>query len=698
MKNKILKLTLVFALVLQFAIGGCVSAFADVIDREEEEDYVGKPEITVLNQNIFDVDPGKTNELEIKVRNISPYLAATIVVQISPADPLKNPFTVGYVDKSNKITAIPARGEKDIPITVDVAQTAESGTYEFDISFTMYNSRGEKAESTDKIYFRVKNGTSAPNFKLENYTLSPSSVNEGDTAVLSAVLRNIGPINMYNVKVSLEDGGNGSIGFEGVNSVRYQEVHAGTQETLSFKIVINSTSSVSAPVVYKLEYEDENGKDYTYEQKYYINLGGSASSAELQIINMSEPSGTYGVNENFKVSFDLYNSSDSAANNIMVKVSSTEGEIVPKSSSIISLRKLAPGESHRFEFTLAATDEAESKNYPIQITVEHSVSGGNVSSFSQYAGANISNGNSSSKSKPKIIVSDYTCDPLIVMAGEEFDLDMTFMNTHSSKAVSNVKMYLTMTEETASDNAKQGNVFTPVNSSNTFFFDSIPAKGTAQKLIRLYVIPDAQPKTYTLTVNFEYEDSSGNEYTTTELLGINVKQVTEIKVGDIYIPEYLMVGDYVSLEFDIINTGKVQLSNLMVEIDGDINIQSKSTYIGNLDSGSSEYFSGSFTMAQPGESNVTVKITYDDPSGETIEDIREFTVMVEEPYIPEEDPSMTEPENTVSIGKIILGVVILGALAGGLFIFIKRSKNVVPKDLDDDFEDDKEGIDTDEHL
>ena len=77
-----------------------------------------------------------------------------------------------------------------------------------------------------------------------------------------------------------------------------------------------------------------------------------------------------------------------------------------------------------------------------------------------YAGVNISNpkkdkedekeDDEKNKSKPKIIVSDYVCDPLIVMAGNEFDLTMTLMNSHRDKSVHNIKMFLTMAEETTS--------------------------------------------------------------------------------------------------------------------------------------------------------------------------------------------------------------------------------------------------------
>lgn len=96
-----------------------------------------------------------------------------------------------------------------------------------------------------------------------------------------------------------------------------------------------------------------------------------------------------------------------------------------------------------------------------------------------------------------------------------------------------------------------------MNSSNTFYFDSIRPKGTVNKALRLYVVPEAQPKTYTLTVNFEYEDAKGTEYTATELLGINVKQVTELQIDDFTIPETVEQGMPVTVGFNYYNTGRL---------------------------------------------------------------------------------------------------------------------------------------------
>ena len=73
------------------------------------------------------------------------------------------------------------------------------------------------------------------------------------------------------------------------------------------------------------------------------------------------------------------------------------------------------------------------------------------------------------------------------MAGEEFNLNLSLMRIRINKGVKNIKMFLTLAEETSSETEKSGNIFTPVNnSSNTYYFDAILPKGTVDKELRLY--------------------------------------------------------------------------------------------------------------------------------------------------------------------------------------------------------------------
>ncbi|MGN1231573.1 MAG: COG1361 S-layer family protein, partial [Anaerotignum sp.] len=388
--------------------------------------------------------------------------------------------------------------------------------------------------------------------------------------------------------------------------------------------------------------------------------------------------------------------------------------VVPKSASMKTISALAPGASTRQSFTFAGTAASTSQNYAIQFTVEYTSGGTATTTFKQFAGVNVSNPDKDedeNKSKPKIIVSNYECNPLIVMAGEEFDLNLTLMNTHRDKAVKNIKMFLTLAEETSSETEKSGNIFTPVNSSNTFYFDSISPKGTVDKSLRLYVVPDAQPKTYTLTVNFEYEDGKGTEYTATELLGINVKQVTELQIDEFTVPEMVEQGMPVTVAFSYYNTGKVTLNNLMIKVEGDVDCPNRNTYIGNLESGNSDYFETTFTPNGVGEVPVSIIISYEDPSGETVEERRDLVLNVTEPFIPEDMEGMEE-NPPMDMKNIAAGIGLVILLAAALAVFVKKQKEP-PKstaesvsdvedmededDLDDDYVEEINEIIEEEH-
>ena len=321
----------------------------------------------------------------------------------------------------------------------------------------------------------------------------------------------------------------------------------------------------------------------------------------------------------------------------------------------------------------------------MQFSVEYKTGGDKTNSFKQFAGVNVVNSVKDKKeaeenkkdeeektSKPKIIVSKYSSNPLIVMAGEEFDLNLTLMNTHKDKRVQNIKMFLTLAEETSSETQKSGNIFTPVDSSNTFYFDAIPPKGTVDRQLRLYVVPDAQPKTYTLTVNFEYEDTDGKEYTATELLGINVKQNSELNMDEIVLPPTVEQYMPVTISFNYYNTGKVSLNNVMFRIEGDVECTQKSTYIGNMDSGASDYYEVSFTPNTLGEVPVSVIASYEDASGETIEQRRDFVLNVTEP-MPMDDEFDMQPEPT-GINKKMIGIIAGGVLVVVIIVVIVVGK------------------------
>lgn len=685
-----------FLLMFSVILGQTVIGFADDFSDN------GSPKIIVGGETVVEVQAGQENRVTFQVKNKGAVAADNVYV--SPKKNATDPFRVS-VQGGGDIGSIGANGYKNMSLNVTINGDVKESSYPVTLEFTYRNANDTTFSSTETVYLKMKGFDNDPSFKLDNMKLTPESMSPGSSANLSGKVVNNGGQDMIDVDISLDNLATDKISLSGgFSSKHYSKIPVNASVDFAFPLVASADMAAgNYPVTIKLKFKDGFGKAVEKTQEYYVNVGGVAGQkSQLEIKNMREPGGVYGVNQNFTISFDVHNSGKIAAKNIVVTAESVDtSAVVPKSGSVKTVTELAPGATTTLSFTFAGTAASKSQNYAIQFTTEYTSGGTAVTSFKQFAGVNISNPDKDEEnaSKPKLIVSNYECDPLIVMAGQEFDLNMDILNTHASKGVKNIKMYLTLAEETSSDSQKSGNIFTPVESSNTFYFDAIGPKGTAQKQLRLYVVPEAQPKTYTLTVNFEYEDSAGKEFTATELLGINVKQITELQVDEFAIPDMVEVYSPVTVSFGYYNTGKVTLNNVMVKVEGDVECQNKNTYIGNLDSGASEYFETSFTPLTAGEVPVSIIISYEDATGEVKEERRDFVLNVSEPMMPEDIDGTDSVTPPMDMKKVMISIAILALFGMGLFIFIRRQKqdphNSFAESVSDIIDDDDEDDDDD---
>ncbi|NMA85220.1 MAG: S-layer protein, partial [Epulopiscium sp.] len=356
--------------------------------------------------------------------------------------------------------------------------------------------------------------------------------------------------------------------------------------------------------------------------------------------------------------------------------------------------------SQRFNFIMTPSREAATQNYPIEITVtyqdEEVVDGKREThTVNQYVGVYVVNPKKdaeeeeTSKTVPKIIIDEYTLEPGIVKAGENFKLTTTFLNTSSQKSVQNVKISLVVVETSE----KTGTVFTPVQSSNTFYIDHIAPKQKATKEIMLYTIPDAQAKTYTITVKFNYEDEKGEVFSEEDLIGIPVVQPSRIELGQIQFQGEAMEGQPLGVYVELYNTGKVMLNNLMIRMESeDFDITDSNLFVGNFQQGATEYYDRAMIIPrQPGKATGKLILTYEDPTGEELIKEEEFSIEVMEMFIPpmDEEWDMPMEEPKASLVKRIftnkylwMGLILAGFITAGLIVR-KRRKVQEGLDLDE---------------
>lgn len=306
--------------------------------------------------------------------------------------------------------------------------------------------------------------------------------------------------------------------------------------------------------------------------------------------------------------------------------------------------------------------------------------GGNVGQDGQLMGSQIAN-------KPKLIISNYKLSPEMPKAGDEFQMDLTFYNTNDKKSVRNIKITLNGQEQsqTATGVQTSGSVFSPVNSSNTFYIPVISAKKTVGKTIKLKTVPNAQAQNYTISVQFEYEDYNGNEFTATEIIGVPVVQKSEILFSDVKIPE--ATADLpIPIELEFYNTGKDMLSTFMITIEGEGFEKLSSRYfVGNFQPGSSDRFTGEIIAKKSGKISGNVVVTYEDSTGEKHEHKIPFEKEIESSKteeIVDSNISRDSQKNPKSILDYIpyVGVAIL-ILILGYVVYRKKKNKKQEKDL-----------------
>ena len=193
----------------------------------------------------------------------------------------------------------------------------------------------------------------------------------------------------------------------------------------------------------KLSYKDSQRNTLEDVQNIYLNVGGkSGTSSNIQIDNLDYPTTGIRPGNDFLLGFDLVNNGKLEASNIIVKVESGDPAVVPKTASIKKINLLEAGKSEHLTFIFTPTKDAETRNYPINISIEYEdeLNQGTenkylLTQYVAYTLATQGGGRGRPMGKPKLIIDKYNFEPSIVKAGDNLTMNLSFFNTNKEKAV-----------------------------------------------------------------------------------------------------------------------------------------------------------------------------------------------------------------------------------------------------------------------
>jgi len=548
----------------------------------------------------------------------------------------------------------------------------------YKMPITVTDASGEIGKTEGSIYLATINEVIDPDPDI-NYNpqmaltvnVSNGALVSGKTNELSLVIINRGNSPLLDVVASIGALGEGMSLKDSPTEQRLGSISmSNSEKTAVFPIYIEDNyEGGNIPFTFTVKGNDPNGKEAVFTKTEYITvIGGTSEADSLEISNVKGPQ-EIAPGKDFKVDFKVSNTGSSELKNIKVTLEPT-APVVNKTKNIF-VSNFAPGEAKSYSVTMFSASNTEAKNYPIKITVE--TSDKEPKSISQYTGIYVK-GDTSSKTVPQLMITNYNYGAKAVEANKAFNLGITLKNTNKNQSIKNIKVSLSADE----------GIFVPVNSSNSFFIDSISPGGTATQTITLTSKPDAPQKTVSISVDMTYEDKDGNPISAKDNISIPLVQDLRLVIDDIGPPSELYAGQQSSVSVQYYNMGKTALSNLRVTAEG-TNIdfsESPATFVGNFEAGKNEYYDLSITPINQGPVEGKVIFTFENAAGEESKIEKPFSFIAQEmPVVdmPEDGEMIPENTNTKYI-RYIIGAALLAA--GAFIIYKKRKKKKMDDSLD----------------
>ena len=268
-------------------------------------------------------------------------------------------------------------------------------------------------------------------------------------------------------------------------------------------------------------------------------------------------------------------------------------------------------------FELLASSEIDSKNNAITANISYKDSSNEIKEISKeiyILNVDVDGNVADEKAaKPKMIISSYNVKPNNVVAGDIFTLDFTFKNTSREKKIRNIKITVSSEE----------GAFIITKGSNTFYIEEMDKQAVITRQIELKAKQDLTSNSYKVLIDFDYEDYNGEQYNAVETLNIPVVEYSKLVINSVYAGEGY-INAPTNLSFDYVNMGRAAVSNLTASVEGDYEAVQSINYIGNLNTGTSDYYDIEVKPTKEGINHGVLVLSFEDSSGGIIEVKKDF--------------------------------------------------------------------------
>jgi len=641
--------------------------------------------LTSVGGETQSVKAGEQTTYSLTVFNDSVRAANNVRVTITGDHPFKSDIS----NLSKMLSNLNPHEKEEVTFNLYVSPVAEQRFYEFNVEFEYLNAYGSVYTSSAKAYVNVENSNVEPIVGIVDYYAGNDVIEPGVKNGIVLYLKNAGTLAAKDVRVVLSGFSNTGIVLENeVDTKSIRMIEAGGTQMISYQIATgpNATSEMKT-LKATIVYGDGYGNEYTEETELYFEVEGlDTTGLSLAISDVKYPT-SLKENQTFDVTFNVENTGKLDIAQTEVSVEYPSG-FVAKTPAKKVVTDFKAGTTQNYSVKLMATSDLNAQNVDGWIKVSYYAKGDsaeNKQTISEYLGFFIETAEEGSKTN--LIIDRYEYGDENVLAGEPYTLKLFIKNTSNSESTRNIKVTL----------SSEDSVFTPVDSSSSFFINSIRPGAVYEHDIVLKTKIDASVKIYAMTVKMEYEDGSGNAYDATETpysetenLSIAVAQPVRLETADVVVPWEIYLGQPFYIEQEFYNMGKSTMYNTMVKLEG-VESSEGSYFVGNFDAGSSDYFSAQAYANEEGSYEGKLVYSFEDALGNVSTQEFPFSYTVQAPMemnfdenpMGEEFPVEGDMEQGNNMTKpVIVGLLILAAIVGGV-IMRKRHKAKLQKALEE---------------
>lgn len=573
-----------------------------------------QPGFAMASSDVPTLEAGTTNQLNLKIKNISNYTAKK--VEIVPQLPAElegkvsfnaNTFTPQNID-------INGNTDKSFALSATVLDQNLTGNFPMTYSVSYANAYGDPFNIKLTGYLKITPIKKTTGVLVTSVATTPENVVKDGPLKLTVKVNSKLKYNT-SVTYTLEGLNDPNFIYQGQSYSQKMLLVASGNNTISFNYLIKKeATSGNYPYKLKISYIDNENNTIMSTNEYVLNLGGNTTSKGLlDIENMSVPSNGVTGETPFKATFDLVNKGDGTLENIVVKFDGN-AEIWSQTQGIIQIKKLVPGERKTIGYTLMGSKQTTSKNVPVTFNITYDAAEGesvNEKTFDTNSGVLIL-GSKNEQTAPKMLITKFITSPNTIKPGDTFDLDFSIKNTNDEKNVKNVKMIISSVDGTT-----QKTNLIPVGQSDSLYIAQLQRGGVSDQSVKVMIPNDFNASVCDVKVDLTFEDQDGNKYQDQEVMHLPVQKKLELTTSDVRIGKVL--DNSYSLELDFYNTGKGILKNLMVDLESEYASTNSNYFVGDFQMGKMDIYSVNITGEIPKTITGNVIFTYEDNLGVKVE-------------------------------------------------------------------------------